>query len=229
MNVFKSPSSKPKKLYTAILLLTLAAIVVTILLIIVHYESSALGSFCKIDDYWNCDKVNKSTFAEIFGIPIAIFGFGYYAVLALLIIGLMKGFDFQKNFSPLTPAVLLKLALAGGVIGVGVVLYLQLGLLTGPIASWAVLKAVIFLVAFIAIYKYSKKNTHPIVQFNAFLTIYALFGVLFSLYLTDIELFVLQAICVYCFTQQILILIIAGLSIFALSKNKNELPQPNQS
>ena len=84
MNPFQHQSSKLKKLYTSIFLLSLAALFVTVILINSHYESSAAGSFCNIDDYWNCDKVNKSTFAEIFGIPVSVLGFGFYLVHSII-------------------------------------------------------------------------------------------------------------------------------------------------
>lgn len=48
-------------------------------------------------------------------------------------------------------------------------------------------------------------HPQPIIRFGTFFTG---LGLLFSLYLTYIEFFVLQALCIFCLTQQIIILII---------------------
>jgi uncharacterized membrane protein len=95
------------------------------------------------------------------------------------------------------------------------------GALTQALFAWILIKTGLFILAFVAIWKCCHRSTSPVVHFNGFLSIFTLFGVLFSLYLTDIELFVLKAICIYCLTQQILIAIIVGLSIVVLMKNKN--------
>lgn len=229
MNLFIHPGSKPKKLYTSILLLSLTAILVTLLLISAHYQNEAGSSFCNIDDYWNCDRVNKSEFAEILGIPVSILGFLYYIVFTTLTVLLLKGYDFQKKLAPFTPRVLLKIATFLGSLGVLGVLAFELnaiystapGAMTPALLAWICLKAAFFILFFLAIWRYCRKSTHPAIHFNGFLAIFALFGVLFSLYLTDIELFVLNAICIYCLTQQILIIIIAGLTLIALNKNKH--------
>lgn len=238
MNVFAHPGSKPKKLYTAILLLSLTALAVTALLIQVHYQNAETGSFCNINDYWNCDRVNKSLFAEIIGIPVSVFGFLYYIALTTLTALLLKGYDFQKKLAPFTPKLLLKTAtLIGSLAALGILAFELDSIystasraMTPGLLAWICFKAALFILAFIAIWRYCRKSTHPAVFLNGFLAILALFGVLFSLYLTDIELFVLGTVCVYCLTQQILIIIIAGLTIIALKKNKNvHRSQPNPS
>lgn len=48
-------------------------------------------------------------------------------------------------------------------------------------------------------------HPQPIIRFGTFFTG---LGLLFSLYLTYIEFFVLRALCIFCLTQQILIIII---------------------
>lgn len=92
-------------------------------------------SFCNVSDYVSCDIVNKSVYAEIFGIPVAILGFAAYV--------LFFGFSFK-----IVPRLL------------------WLGVLFSGL------------------------------------------GLLFSLYLTSVEFFVLDAICIFCVTQQLLILLI---------------------
>lgn len=48
-----------------------------------HYGTSAT-SYCDIGENFNCDIVNRSTFSQIAGIPVALIGIiGYLAVLTL--------------------------------------------------------------------------------------------------------------------------------------------------
>lgn len=51
-----------------------------------HHPSSG-SSFCSVDDVFNCDVVNRSEYSELFGVPIAFLGAGFYA--ACLFIGIM--------------------------------------------------------------------------------------------------------------------------------------------
>lgn len=228
MSPFQHQSSKIKKLYTSIFLLSLVAVVVTILLIQTHYKTSEAGSFCNLNDYWNCDRVNKSIFAEIFDIPIAIFGFLFYLFLAATSFGLVKNWNFIKLLSPIKPQWLTFSALIGStLISLGL-LYYEFTIL----GNWfliGVVKNLAFIGLFGWVYRYCQKNPHPSTYFLGFLTIMALFGVNFSLYLSDIELFVLEAICVYCFTQEIIIFIIAGLFVFTLKQNQHDLIKSHHS
>lgn len=123
-------------------------IALTAYLLYQHYRSSG-SSFCNISEYLNCDIVNKSTYSEIFGIPVALFGLFAYLVIGLIAYGLSFGFDFRKIHRRLWPGMIIKL------------LY------------W-----------FVAI------------------------GLLFSLYLTYVEFFILQALCIFCLSHQAIILII---------------------
>lgn len=45
-----------------------------------HYKPAG-SSFCNITDYINCDIVNKSTYAEIAGVPVALMGIIAYCLL----------------------------------------------------------------------------------------------------------------------------------------------------
>lgn len=55
---------------------------VTAYLIYQHYKPSS-DSFCNINNFISCDIVNKSIYAEIFGVPVSILGFLAYAVIFL--------------------------------------------------------------------------------------------------------------------------------------------------
>ena len=54
-----------QKYFRIISFLAAAGIFVTIYLIFQHYRTVG-GSFCNVNDYVNCDIVNKSKYAEIF-------------------------------------------------------------------------------------------------------------------------------------------------------------------
>ncbi|MCC6643463.1 hypothetical protein IT411_01830 [Candidatus Peregrinibacteria bacterium] len=208
MNAFTQLSSKQKKIYTASFLLTLTAIVVTIILINTHFETSEGGSFCNISDYWNCDRVNKSTFAEILGIPVSLLGFLFYSFFAVAQFLLLKGANIEKILPPFLNVKSLAIsALAVSVAGAGILLYQEMSML-GPLAVWGAIKNVIFILLPVRAYLAVAKNPSPSAYYSVFLLILALFGVNFALYLTNVELFVLEAICIFCFTQQILIILI---------------------
>lgn len=123
------------------------AILITIYLTYLHYKPDASG-WCTIGNYLNCDIVNKSIYSEIFGVPVAIFGFLAYLFLFIVGRGMAKNFKFYKLWKWLRPVRVF----------------------------W-----IMFAVAAI--------------------------GVLFSGYLTYIELFKLQALCILCVAQQIIIII----------------------
>jgi uncharacterized membrane protein len=228
MNLFQHPGSKVKKLYTSAFLLSLLAVVITILLIQTHYKTSEAGSFCNINDYWNCDRVNKSIFAELFGIPIAIFGFLYYIFVSVLTLGLARGWDFQKLIRPLKAEWLTLAALIGcTAVSLGL-LYYEFTIL-GNLWFWGVFKNLLFIGLFAWVYRFCQKNPHTTTNFLGFVVIMALFGVNFSLYLSDIELFVLEGICVFCFSQEIIIFIITAILIIALKQNKNDFLHAHHS
>lgn len=221
MSVFPHPSSKQKKIYTGLLLLSLAAVIVTVLLIQAHFQPSEGGSFCNIDDYWNCDRVNKSIFAEIFGIPMSILGFGFYTFYSLVLFGLLKNFNFSKYINKIGYQLLLKLTLGGALLGTLSLMFYEFSIL-GNLAYMAVVRAIIFIFLYIAVFKNALKKDRPLVSFMSFLQLLTLFGLNFTLYLSNVEFFVLEAICIFCLTQQILLIFITGLNTSALLNSPNE-------
>lgn len=68
---------------------------------------------------------------------------------------------------------------------------------------------------FKTLYKKLDNNT-----INKFLVVFSIIAFGFSLGLTYIEVFILHAVCIYCFTQQIIIFIILILSILLYKKAK---------
>lgn len=129
-----------KKYITLLRALSFLGMLVTAYLTYQHFAYPG-GKFCNVNDYVSCDIVNKSIYAEIFGVPVAILGLIAYT------------FFFLLSFR-LTPGLFKYGAFAAGL------------------------------------------------------------GLLFSLYLTLVEFFVLNAVCIFCVTQQILILFIFLIFLF---------------
>ena len=111
-------------------------------LIYIHFEPS-LTDFCNLGEQWNCEIVNKSIYAEIWGIPVAVLGFLAYTSFFIFSLHGLK-----KNQTKLIPWYFLALSL----------------------------------------------------------------GVAFTLYLTAVETFLLHTYCLFCVTQQIIILIEWGVA-----------------
>lgn len=81
-----------------------------------QHLDSAVGSICSINETFDCDKVNRSVYSEIFGVPVAFLGSGFYAaVLAVSALGLSKPQGFGRAGS---------LVLVGGILSVGYSLFL---------------------------------------------------------------------------------------------------------
>lgn len=133
--------NKTRNIYRWLVGLNVLAILDTAYLTYLHYKPSA-SSVCNFGEQFNCDIVNKSTYAELFGVPVALLGLATYV---LLLIFSLRG--LKKDQSTFIPWVF---AFVGG-------------------------------------------------------------GVLFTLYLTGVEAFILRAWCLFCLIQQILILIQFGL------------------
>lgn len=133
-----------KKYLGAITILGVTGMLVSLYLTYLHYNPSK-NAFCNVNDYLNCDIVNKSKYADLGGIPVGVIGFLGYFLLTVMSHG------WHKNWF--------------------------------------------------------KKPTHKK------LMIFSSAGLAFSLYLTFIEFFVLNAVCALCVTSQIIIISIFILSI----------------
>ncbi len=49
-----------------------------------HHFSKSKTSFCDINESFNCDLVNRSTYSTVLGVPVALIGIlGYLLILAL--------------------------------------------------------------------------------------------------------------------------------------------------
>lgn len=57
----------------------------SIYLTVQHYVANSGGhSICNVNATFNCDTVNTSTWSELAGVPIALFGLGFYAAMGYL-------------------------------------------------------------------------------------------------------------------------------------------------
>ena len=113
-----------------------------------HYSSTPSG-LCNWSETFSCDVVNKSQYAEIYGVPVALLGVGGYVLLALLSWLCAGGRNFRKD-----------------------------------------------------------------------LTVFGFLGLLFSLYLTYVEAFVLVTWCPVCLLSQAMILAITVLSVVGLVRRR---------
>ncbi len=138
-----------RRIRLSIGIIAVIGIVLTAYLVREHYAPTG-SSFCDINSRLNCDVVNKSDYAAILGVPVALLGLLFYlAVLALAA----------------APAKLVK----------------RLG-------ADEELRRMLFLGA-------------------------AILGLLFTLYLTGVEAFVLHVFCPLCLGSAALVLILLGSAI----------------
>lgn len=76
--------------YWSLIVLNLMALPITFYLTYMHFKPEA-SDFCVISEAFNCDIVNKSIYADIFGIPVSILGaLTYLALLVFSLRGLKK-------------------------------------------------------------------------------------------------------------------------------------------
>jgi vitamin-K-epoxide reductase (warfarin-sensitive) len=71
------------RLSWVILVLAVIGIVLSSVSLVNHYKKSP-SEFCDIDQTFNCDIVNRSTYAKLYGIPVAAIGIVGYILLAIL-------------------------------------------------------------------------------------------------------------------------------------------------
>lgn len=71
------------RLSWVILVLAVIGIVLSSVSLVDHYKKSP-SEFCDIDQTFNCDIVNRSTYSKLFGVPVAAIGIVGYVLLAVL-------------------------------------------------------------------------------------------------------------------------------------------------
>ncbi len=76
-------------------IISIAGIILSFELILVYYNANfnpdAAPSFCAVNEYLDCDGVAESIFSRFLGIPLAVWGLGFYSFIFLLAL-----FPFHK-------------------------------------------------------------------------------------------------------------------------------------
>ncbi len=93
--IIKLFSTANKTLLKIIIVISILGILLSSYLTYLHYQPSA-SKFCVIGENFDCDIVNKSSYSEIFGIPVAILGGLTYLLFLITAILLLKNYDFNK-------------------------------------------------------------------------------------------------------------------------------------
>ncbi len=86
---------------TILLLMTILGIIGLILSIYLvkhHYDLANEPSFCDMSSIVSCTLVNQSSYAELFHIPVAIFGVLWFIVLLTLLFFIYRRKSFAKTF-----------------------------------------------------------------------------------------------------------------------------------
>jgi len=81
-----------------VLIISAIGLLVSLYAVQLHYGSGE--SFCNIGDTFNCDKVNKSTYSELLGIPVSILGSLSYLLVFILVLKMetiSKKLDFTHR------------------------------------------------------------------------------------------------------------------------------------
>jgi uncharacterized membrane protein len=93
----------------------ISAFGVSFYLTLAHYDSGAVQLACSENGAINCAKVTTSPESVILGVPVALIGLIYYAVM----VGLNLPFMWRSRYRSVAP-----LRLAGVIAGIGMVVYL---------------------------------------------------------------------------------------------------------
>lgn len=99
-----------RKLQIAILIFSLAGVILSGVSVYNHYSATMTG-YCDFNELFNCDLVNRSSYARILGVPVAwmgLLGFGFLMTTALTNGGVVwAGFRFCASLMGLAFALYL--------------------------------------------------------------------------------------------------------------------------
>jgi len=84
------------KIYRWIFFLSLFGVLLSGYALYAHYNQNP-STICNFSDALSCDAVNKSKYAEIAGVPVALVGLGGYGLLAVLAIQIVNGRPFHRD------------------------------------------------------------------------------------------------------------------------------------
>ena len=110
-----------RKLLQVIAILSVIAMGVAAYLTYLHFAPEA-AEFCNLSSQFNCEIVNKSIYSYIdlgfVEVPVSLLGFGYYVFNLLMVVGLLKGWNFAKLHKSLTVKNIMKVLTVLSVVGV---------------------------------------------------------------------------------------------------------------
>lgn len=109
-----------KKYTKWLALLSFFGALVSLYLTYLHFSPEASG-ICQLGPAFDCDKVNKSMYSELFGIPVAILGAGYY--IGMFVFSLLFSYK-TKLFAKVDLKDLFRGLLLITLIGIAFTLYL---------------------------------------------------------------------------------------------------------
>ncbi|MEI7474210.1 MAG: vitamin K epoxide reductase family protein [bacterium] len=83
-------------------IIAVLGILTTLVLTYLYYRANFLtnvgSSFCTVNSYINCDKVEKSSFSVLFGLPLSVYGLAFY-MFVLFIEQILPKINFLKEFN----------------------------------------------------------------------------------------------------------------------------------
>ena len=76
---------KTKDLFLKIIIvINLAAVITSLYLTFNHYNILSKGAICEGTSLFSCSLVNTSVYSELLGIPVALYGVAWFALLSIL-------------------------------------------------------------------------------------------------------------------------------------------------
>jgi len=123
IETFKKKLHPVETITKIIIFLAIIGAFVALYLIYLHFRNGG-SSFCNINERFNCDVVNRSSYSVFLGIPVAIIGFLGYLAFIVIGIAFLTGYDWSKLHKELRPKHLNWLMFAFAALGVAFSLYL---------------------------------------------------------------------------------------------------------
>ncbi len=107
-----------------LIIITIIGLIISVELCIVYYNANfnakAVPSFCSINEVIDCDSVSQTDFSRLLGVPLSLWGLGFYAFILFILVfpfqrfKLFEKFRHPKSyvFSLVTVAVVVSIVLA---------------------------------------------------------------------------------------------------------------------
>jgi uncharacterized membrane protein len=157
--------SRTTKLSKAIFYLSILGVIISLYLVKAHYTEGT-NLYCNFGGLLNCDKVNKSIYSEIFGIPVAILGAMAYALIAFISLLEYTKFDFSAINKKLNLKIINKFLLILSLVSFGFSLgltYIELFILYAVCIFCAAQQIVIFIILILSILLYKKTKLEELI------------------------------------------------------------------